>query len=492
MPIGGLKWKEELEQELEPKEIKKVKSEVQVLGIDDAPFDRNDKEVKIVAVLTRGAKMLDGVFHSVIKKDGIDATDQIIHLVRSIKRENARAIILDGVTYGGFNTVDIQRIYRETGIPVIASMDRRPDHAAINKALRNLDNQEIRKKMIAAAGSVHEVKLDDERTAYMQIAGIKKSDAEELLKLTTVNGLVPEPVRAAHLIAKGAYTELPKEEEDEDWLHVKAYNYVRDKRKEIKRLKNRWFPGVAGEILSFLFALLVAWVLIQALGWTLGAANPLVVIESQSMEHGDDWGTWYLQNGMNPNNFGAMNIGDIILVKGDNPKDLQIGDVIVYTKYDGNSIGGEPVIHRIIGIAEINGNNLTVSGLVKIGYDKNNVSYLVTPCNSGSAQSAYSLDELRQAYSTDIIKKMYPGIEKSLDNFRVFITKGDNNRAEDQCKYAKISFPVHERLVQGRTKFDVPYLGYVKLGLVCTIRYATGNVCGCRCWWATDHPGCCK
>lgn len=493
MPIGGLKWEKELEQELGPKEIRKVKSEVQVLGIDDAPFGRDDKDVKIVAVLTRGAKMLDGVFNSSVKKDGLDATEKIVSLVRGIKRENARAIILDGITYGGFNTVDIQRIYKETGIPVIASMDHRPDHAAFHKALRNLGDQEIRKSMIASAGAVHEVKLDDQRTVYMQTAGINKGDAEEFLKLTTVNGLVPEPVRAAHMIAKGAYTELPKDPEaDKEWLHVRAYNYVKDTHKQIKRLKHRWFPGIVGEIVSFLFALLVAWALIQGLGWALGTPNPLVVVESQSMEHNQGWEQWYSAHGMGSESFGAMNIGDIVLVKGDNPKDIQIGDVIVYTKYDGNYIGGEPVIHRVVGIADIDGDSMTVSGLARIGHDQNNVAYLVTPCNTNSSQSAYSISDLRAAYSTDVMNKLYPGIENGLDRFRVFITKGDNNAAEDQCVRTKISLPVHERLVQGRTKFNVPYLGYVKLGLVCMVRYATGSACGCRCWWAPDNPGCCR
>jgi len=494
MPIGGLKWESELEQELEPKEFKKIKSEIQVLGIDDAPFERKDKDVKLVAVLSRGAKMMDGVFNTTIKRDGLDATEKIAHLIKSIKRENARAMILDGITFGGFNIVDIKRLYNETGIPVIASIDRRPDHVAVHKALRNLPDEGIRKKAVESAGQVYEVKLDPERTVFMQIAGLGRKDAEEILKLTTVNGLVPEPVRAAHMVGKGAYTDIPKGETDEDneWLHVKAYNYVADKHKDVVRLKRKWFPGFAGEVVSFLFAVLIAWTIIQGLGAVLGTPNPLVVVESQSMEHGQGWEQWYLKNGLDASGFGAMNIGDIILVKGDNPKDIQIGDVVIYSKYDGRSIGGEPVIHRVIGIAEINGENLSVEGLARIAYDKNNVTYMTTPCHSSSTQSAYSIKELKQMYSADVIDKMYPGIKNQMGNFRVFITKGDNNNVEDQCKAALISFPVHERLVQGRTKFDVPYLGYVKLGLVCAFRYATGSACGCRCWWAGSNPNCCR
>ncbi len=489
MPLGGLKWRSELE----PKEFKKIKTEVQVLGIDDAPFEKSDKDVKIVAVLTRGAKMMDGVFHSRIKKDGLDATDKIVQLVKDIKRDNVRAILLNGVTYGGFNTVDIQRVYDETGTPVIVSMQKRPDHAAIHKALRNLEDSELRKKMIGAAGKIHEVELEGGKKAYMQTAGIKKKDAEEIIKLTTINGLVPEPIRAAHMIAKGAYTEMPPEERSDDWLHVKAYNYVKEKHHHVRKLKRKYFPGIAGEIVSFLFALLIAWLVIQGLGWVLGTSSPLVVIESESMQHPGNWQQWHFDNNLNPDTYpfgGGMSIGDIIVVKGDNPRDLQVGEVLLYTKYDNRVIGGEPVIHRIVGIVDVRSGEVTTTGAVTY-----KDGMIFTPC---SRTTGYSMDEIEGVYSADAINRVFPGIRDELDDYRLFITKGDNpqnNQYEDQCKFGNsplISYPVHERLAIGNSKVDIPYLGYVKLGLVCGYRALTGSVCSCRCWWAADHPNCCK
>lgn len=484
MPLGGLKW----EDELEPKEFKQVKKEVQVLGIDDAPFERKDKEVKVVAVLARGAKMMDGVFHTQVKRDGLDATGKIAQLVRDIERENARAIILNGVTFAGFNTVDIKRLYKETGIPVIVSMQKRPDFHSIRSALKNLDKGKERWDMMRAAGKVREVELDGGRKVYVQCEGIKTKDAEEIIKLTTVNGLVPEPVRAAHMVAKGAYTDIRKKKLEEDAPHVKAYRYVKDKHKEVTRWKRKTFPGVAGEVVSFLFALLVAWLFIQGLGWALGTPSPLVVVESESMVHGGSWEQWYFDNNLNPDALGgALNVGDIILVKGDDPKDMEVGDVIVYTKYGRSAIGGEPIIHRIVGIAEIDGSEVSTEGAVI--YEGGE---LITPCDGENGWSSrYTLKEIRDLYRTEPIERLYPDI--GLDEFRVFITKGDANRIEDQCLATDlISYPVHECLLHGRAKFDIPYLGYVKLGLVCVYRGLTGNVCPCTCWWAADHPKCCK
>jgi hypothetical protein len=38
---------------------------------------------------------------------------------------------------------------------------------------------------------------------YYQFAGIDRSRAEQILDISTIRGNVPEPIRAAHLIAGG-------------------------------------------------------------------------------------------------------------------------------------------------------------------------------------------------------------------------------------------------------------------------------------------------
>jgi signal peptidase I len=268
--------------------------------------------------------------------------------------------------------------------------------------------------------------------------------------------------------------------------HVQVYHYVKRKHHHIKKLKKKYFPGVWGEIVSFLFAFLVAWAIIQMLGWVLGTGNPLVVVESESMLHKPGWEAWYPPHNLSTDSMGGgINVGDIVVVKGEGPKSINVGDVIIYTKYSGLAIGGEPVIHRVIGIVDVSGDGVTTQGAVS--YENGSIK---TPCSSSSS---YGLDEIRNLYSTDAIKKAFPGIEKDLGSFRLFITKGDNNIVEDQCRGpGMISYPVHQRLLQGRATMDIPYVGYVKLGIVCLARYVTGNACGCRCWWPADHPACCK
>ena len=130
--------------------------------------------------------------------------------------------------------------------------------------------------------------------------------------------------------------------------HVRAYQYIHQKHHHVRRIKKQYLPGIAGEIFDFFFAVLIAWLIIQLLGGVLATTTPLVVVESESMVHSSNWEEWHVNEGLSPSSYGftgGMGIGDIIVVKGDDVKDINVGDVIVYTKFAYGAIGGEPVIH---------------------------------------------------------------------------------------------------------------------------------------------------
>ena len=58
-----------------PKRFRSVKSEIRVLGIDDGRFVPHTKgTVEIVGVVYRGGYWFEGVMHTEITIDGIDAT----------------------------------------------------------------------------------------------------------------------------------------------------------------------------------------------------------------------------------------------------------------------------------------------------------------------------------------------------------------------------------------------------------------------------------
>ncbi len=115
-------------------------------------------------------------------------------------------------------------------------------------------------------------------------------------------------------------------------------------------------------IVSFLFAfIIVRFIFYPFLGLLLGTSLPLVVVETCSMEHFDEFDKWWssqeefyeefditkedakdwpLKNGLNQ--------GDISVIKRKDFDSLEIGEVIVFRP----SSDEQAIIHRIVGIAE--------------------------------------------------------------------------------------------------------------------------------------------
>lgn len=183
-----------------------VKPEIRVLGVDDGVFTPRSKGfATLVGVVFRGGYWLDGVMHTKVKIDGIDAGTKIADMIlRSPHQKQLRVIMLDGVTFAGFNVVNIKRLSDETDLPVIAVTRNRPDEAKLRKALRNLPRGEERWKAIQSGGETHAVQTRNKaEKIYVQVAGISLEDAKKILRLTSTRSNVPEAVRVAHLIASG-------------------------------------------------------------------------------------------------------------------------------------------------------------------------------------------------------------------------------------------------------------------------------------------------
>lgn len=186
------------------KKFRVIKPEIRVLGIDDGKFvPHTEGSVIVVGVVFRGGCWLDGVMHTNIAIDGFDGTERIASMINGSPHcKQLRLVMLYGITFAGFNVVDIKRLNLETGLPVVALTLEKPDLEAVRRALDNLPESEERWKMILAAGKIHEVRCRGKKI-YMELAGISESDAREIVKLTSTRSSYPEPLRVAHLIASG-------------------------------------------------------------------------------------------------------------------------------------------------------------------------------------------------------------------------------------------------------------------------------------------------
>jgi len=191
---------------LNRKSFRVIKPEIRVLGVDDGAFKPHVKgQVPVIGVVFRGGFWLDGIMHTSIAVDGFDATDRMASMInRSPHYKQLRVIMLNGVTFAGFNIVDVKALHAATKLPVITVTREKPDFADIYKALQNLPNSEQRWEAILGAGEPVEVSTRNAKAkVYMQTAGVSKEAAQKILRLTSTRSNIPEALRVAHLIASG-------------------------------------------------------------------------------------------------------------------------------------------------------------------------------------------------------------------------------------------------------------------------------------------------
>jgi len=191
---------------LKQKSFRVIKPEIRVLGVDDGPFIPHTKgQVPVIGVVFRGGYWLDGVLHTKIAVDGFDATEKIVAMITSSPHyKQLRVIMLNGVTFAGFNIVDVKALNAATKLPVITVTREKPDFAKIHKALKNLSKSQERWNTILNAGEPFEVPTRrGKKKIYVQVAGISRDDAQKILRLTSTRSNIPEALRVAHLIASG-------------------------------------------------------------------------------------------------------------------------------------------------------------------------------------------------------------------------------------------------------------------------------------------------
>jgi endonuclease V-like protein UPF0215 family len=187
-----------------------VKPEIRVLGVDDGVFTPHvEAWVPVIGVVFRGGYWFDGIMHTKIAVDGFDATEKIASMItNSSHYRQLRVIMLNGITFGGFNVVDIKALNAKTGLPVVAVTREKPNLTEIHEALKHLPKSEERWSAVLNAGELVEVATrHGKERVYVHAAGISAEDARRVLRLTSTRSNVPEALRVAHLIASGLSSE---------------------------------------------------------------------------------------------------------------------------------------------------------------------------------------------------------------------------------------------------------------------------------------------
>lgn len=180
-----------------------MKSQIRVLGIDDAPFSFGDERVMVVGVVMRIPSYIEAVLRTEVEVDGDDACDRLVEMINNSRyKEQLKLAMLDGVALGGFNVIDIKKLYENVDIPIVTITRDKPDLQAMEKALREHFTDWEKRLAIIKNRELVELKTEH-KPIFVKSTGIEQDELKVIIEQSTVRGALPEALRVAHLIATG-------------------------------------------------------------------------------------------------------------------------------------------------------------------------------------------------------------------------------------------------------------------------------------------------
>jgi len=171
---------------------------VNTIGFDDGPFDSAHRgDVPLVGVACARTRV-DGVVVGRVRRDGADATRRIAKLVLdSPFAPQLHVVLLQGIALAGFNVVDVRALSAMLDLPVMVVVRRQPDLERIRRALlENVPGGRRKWRLVQQLGSPEPLE-----GLYVQRVGLDVAAARRALRASRLHGLLPEPLRVAHLVA---------------------------------------------------------------------------------------------------------------------------------------------------------------------------------------------------------------------------------------------------------------------------------------------------
>lgn len=178
---------------------------LRILAVEDGGFpegipgERKGKVLLVGVIISNFIP--EKILLSEIAVDGLDATKQLVKMVRKEKR-GVDLILLASISYAGFNPMDPKQIYKRLRIPVIMVNPKKPDNLAVESALmHHFSDWRKRLSIFKKTGFPKKLMIGSGKRVYFHAFGISEAYAEALIKKLVVFGNRPEPLRVARILA---------------------------------------------------------------------------------------------------------------------------------------------------------------------------------------------------------------------------------------------------------------------------------------------------
>ena len=182
------------------------KKAIRALGIAECFRENISKKSVLAAIVMRSDLVIDGCTYGYATLERDDATENMLSMYRSLKRNDINVIMIAGSIIALYNVIDSDKIYKETNVPVLNITFEESE--GLEPHIRRRFPKEWRSKLkvYRKIGERKSVKLLTGYTVFVRAAGITQKEAKRTLDKYTLQGAIPEPIRVAKLLARAKFT----------------------------------------------------------------------------------------------------------------------------------------------------------------------------------------------------------------------------------------------------------------------------------------------
>jgi endonuclease V-like protein UPF0215 family len=173
-----------------------------MVGVEDGSFQKGTtRKTLLAAVLLRGVEIEDARITK-ITVDGLDATQKLAETLNGWAFDG---VLLAGVSFAGFNVIDPTVIHEKFGKPVVVITRTKPDNKSVKRALQqHFEDWKVRWAVFEKLGSAHRIIVPSGGSpVYVETVGVNIDWTSNLIQALSICGRIPEPIRAARMIARG-------------------------------------------------------------------------------------------------------------------------------------------------------------------------------------------------------------------------------------------------------------------------------------------------
>jgi len=184
---------------------------MKILAFDDGFFPPHYKGCRgrtvLVGVTVTDSYTVESVSYSFVLVDGLSTTEHVIN--HAELHGEFDIVMLDGVTYAGFDVADPDLIHSELGKPVITVQQYPLDLDSVESALKkNFRDWSKRFEVIERITRKYRYLETPWKIIQYYASGLEPGDAESILRKLMIYSPIPEPLRIAHMIASAISRKL--------------------------------------------------------------------------------------------------------------------------------------------------------------------------------------------------------------------------------------------------------------------------------------------